>query len=308
MNAHKKTDLILEEVESAYEKFYKKKQAQIKKDFDSYFKQFTKQDEKKRLQVERGELTEKEYNLWRKRKMAQGKEYKQMQERIAIDLYNVNQIATQYVNNRLAEVYSVNYNAVESATMQLKGYSFNLVNEKVVKALAEEDKSLLPFKQLDPDKDIPWNMRNINNAISEGIRKGESIPEISKRIYGDVAKDTAGLQGKELKSVLKKNKEAAVRSARTIVTGAENKARLDSYHDLEKQGVILKKQWSAVIDGRTRDWHAELDGQIRELDEPFENAMGEIMFPGDPSADPSNYYNCRCTMDSIIVGFRSVKK
>lgn len=57
------------------------------------------------------------------------------------------------------------------------------------------------------------------------------------------------------------------------------------------------------MDNRTRDWHAELDGQLKDIDEPFINSMGEIMYPGDLNADPANRYNCRCTLGSKILGF-----
>jgi len=32
------------------------------------------------------------------------------------------------------------------------------------------------------------------------------------------------------------------------------------------------------------------------VDKPFQSELGPIMFPGDPSADPGNVYNCRCTL------------
>ena len=135
-------------------------------------------------------------------------------------------------------------------------------------------------------------MKKINSQVLQGIVQGESIPTISKRIT----------------NVQEMNKDAAIRSARTIVTGAENKGRMDSYHRAEQDGIILEKEWLAAIDSRTRDWHAELDGQTRPIDKPFENAIGKIMFPGDPSADGANVYNCRCTLVSKVKGFKKVRK
>ena len=104
-------------------------------------------------------------------------------------------------------------------------------------------------------------------------------------------------------NVQEMNKNASIRSARTIVTGAENKGRMDSYHKAEEDGIILEKQWLSAVDSRTRDWHIELNGKTKPIDEPFENSIGEIMFPGDPSADGANVYNCRCTLVSVVKGF-----
>ena len=78
---------------------------------------------------------------------------------------------------------------------------------------------------------------------------------------------------------------------------------MDSYHRAQDMGVVIHKVWLATNDQRTREAHAELDGQEREIDEPFENSLGEIMYPGDPDADPANVYNCRCTMKTKILGF-----
>ena len=132
---------------------------------------------------------------------------------------------------------------------------------------------------------------------------------MSKRIFGEIMKTakTDGLTDKEMGALLKRNKDAAIRSARTIVTGAENKGRMDSYKRAQDDGIILEKEWLAAIDNRTRDWHKDLNGVAKPIDEPFHNDFGDIMFPGDPSADGANVYNCRCTLVSKVKGFKKVQ-
>ena len=44
-----------------------------------------------------------------------------------------------------------------------------------------------------------------------------------------------------------------------------------------------------------------------DIEEPWENEFGKIMFPGDPSADPANTYNCRCSMSAKVIGFKKVR-
>ena len=61
-------------------------------------------------------------------------------------------------------------------------------------------------------------------------------------------------------------------------------------------GIKLKKRWLSTLDNRTRHAHALLDGQTQPNDKPFHSILGDIMFPGDPSATPANIYNCRCTL------------
>lgn len=290
--AHILTDKKLEEMERRLSAIYSETQKDIQKKADEYFDKFKKADEEKRKLVKQGKLTDEEYKTSRQNKIMYGKRFTVMKEDIAKQLLNVNQTATAYINGELPEIYTLNYNALADTVDGVGGYSFTLLERDTVKHLATTDKSLLPFRELDPAKDIPWNMKKINGQVLQGIVQGESIPKISKRIM----------------NVQKMNKESAIRSARTIVTGAENKGRLDSFKRAEADGIILEKEWIATSDSRTRDWHNELDGVTKPIDKPFENAIGKIMFPGDPSADGANVYNCRCSMASVVKGFKKVKK
>ena len=223
-----------------------------------------------------------------------GKRFTEMKEQCAKQLLNVNQTALAYVNGELPEVYALNYNALAGAVDGVGGYSFTLVDADTVRNLAVTDTSLLPYKELDPSKDIPWNMKKINSQVLQGIIQGESIPNISKRIM----------------NVQEMNKASAIRSARTIVTGAENKGRQDSYARAEADGIVLQKEWlSSDQPGRTRDWHmpSAFTSLVVDQDKPFENSLGKIMFPGDPSAHGANVWNCRCSMAAVVKGFGKVR-
>ena len=219
------------------------------------------------------------------------KRFKALTETTATQLANVNKTALAYVNGQLPEVYSINYNVLAPTVDGVGGYSFALVDADTVRNLATTDKSLLPYKELDEKKDIRWNVKKMNAEVLQGIVQGEPMDRIASR----------------LSKVIGMDETAAIRNARTMVTGAENKGRQDSYARATADGIILEKEWIATNDGRTRHWHAELDGQTVPQDKPFSNAVGLIMFPGDPSADPANTYNCRCSMRSIVKGFKKVR-
>ena len=289
--AHRLTDKKLEEMEKRLSAIYSRAEKEIQQTADEYFSRFAKQDEAKRKLLEQGKITEEEYTKWRKGKVMYGKRFTEMKEQCAEQLLNVNQTAIAYINGELPEVYAINYNALESSVDGVGGYSFTLVDADTVRNFAVTDTSLLPYKEIDPAKDIPWNMKKINAETLQGILQGESMDKISKRIM----------------NVQEMNKTQAIRSARTIVTGAENKERQDSYKRAEEDGIIMKREWIATNDGRTRHWHAELDGVEVDVDEPWVNEFGEIMFPGDPSADPANTYNCRCSMAANVIGFKKAR-
>ena len=286
--AHRLTDEKLEEMEKRLSAIYSRAEKEIQKTADEYFSKFAAEDAKKRKLVEDGKMTEEEYTKWRKSKVMYGKRFAAMKEDVARQLLSVNKTAIAYVNGELPEVYSINYNALAGSVDGVGGYSFTLVDADTVKNLATTDTSLLPYKAIDPAKDIPWNMKKINAETLQGVLQGESMDKIAKR----------------LRNVQEMNKTQAIRSARTIVTGAENKGRQDSYARAEADGIILQKEWIATNDSRTRHSHAVLDGAIVDQDKKFDNGL---MYPGDPSGRPEEVYNCRCTIAAKVNGFKKVQ-
>ena len=217
--------------------------------------------------------------------------YRELTRQTAEQLAHVNETATAYINNNLPEVYAMNYNATGEAFNGIGGYSFTLTDADTIRNLVESDSSLLPMRELDFAKDVAWNIEKMNAEVLQGILQGEPIDKIADR----------------LAQVIGMNLRSAISAARTMVTSAENKGRQDGFERAAAMGIILEREWIATSDGRTRDWHRELDGVTTAVDEPFENAIGKIMYPGDPSANGANVWNCRCTLAAKILGFKSVR-
>ena len=213
--------------------------------------------------------------------------YQRLTKELAESITNVNQSAAAYINGQLPQIYSVNYNEVARyANKTLRGrVSFDLVDAGTIKRLSTVEENLLPYKVVNGRRDVRWNVAKINAEVTQGILQGESIPTISKR----------------LSAVLDMNKTSAIRNARTTVTSAQNKGRMDMLHDAEKKGVIMKKGWSAANDDRTRSSHAALDGDFVGIDEEFANGL---MYPGDPDGEPEEVYGCRCALIYDVVGFK----
>jgi uncharacterized protein with gpF-like domain len=151
----------------------------------------------------------------------------------------------------------------------------------------------LPYKTVNGKRDVRWNIQKINSEVMQGILQGESMPLIAQRFT----------------QVMDMDMTSAIRNARTTVTSAQNKGRMDMMEEARDKGVIAQKGWSAALDDRTRGWHEELNGVYVDMDEPFVNYIGkdrvrsEIMYPGDPDADPANVYNCRCSLVYKVIGF-----
>ena len=287
--AHRATDKELERIEKKLTEIYSQAAKELGEKSEKYFERFKVLDQQKRALVKAGKMTEADYKKWRQGKIMTGEHWKEMQKQAAQRLTEADRIAVEYTNGRLPYVYSLNYNSVaEGLETGLKGYSFELVDEATVRNLAESDKTLLPYKKIDRKKAERWHTARVNAEVTQGIIQGESIPEIAKRLKTNVGMTAKG---------------SAVRNARTSVTSAENKGRIDMLHDAREKGVIVDKIWIAAHDSRTREAHLDLDGQQVPEDEKFESSLGKIEYPGDPDAAPANTYNCRCSLGYKVVGF-----
>lgn len=162
---------------------------------------------------------------------------------------------------------------------------FNIINENVVRRLRREGKIELPKKKVDIPKDMRWNEKQMTSKVLRGIENGDSVQKIAK----------------SLEDVIGNNSNSAIRNARTMVTSAENHGRLDSYKELSKHGVVMKKEWEATPDDRTRPSHVDLDGEEQDIDKPFSNGC---QFPGDGKGPAEEVWMCRCAMGSHIIGFK----
>lgn len=291
--AHEQTERIISAMEKRISGIYARAGKELAEKAADFLKEFEAADAEKAALVAEGKLNKRSYYLWRREQIMQTERFIQFQELMAVSLANTNKIALAYINGRLPEIYSLNYNFTGNGVKDaVSGYSFSLLDASTVKRLSATNAKLLPTKRLDIPRDKLWNRKHISSEMLQGIMQGESIPKMADR----------------LKRVTDMNANSAVRNARTMATSAQNAGRIDMMKKAESDGIIIKKLWIATPGGRTRDWHADLDGKTADLDEPFENDFGKIRFPGDPEADPANIYNCRCTLGTEIVGFRKAKR
>lgn len=288
--ARKQTDKKLSQMERKLEKIYREAQEEITSDWQAY--------------MERGEQRLSTlYDKWQASGLAEDKQayqdavrnytlrneyYQSMVDNTTTQIAQANITALAYSNNQMPSIYTVNYRQAQR-DINAVGLDFSIRSEATIKRLIQDGDIKLPRKKFSIPKDKRWNTKQLNSSVLQGILQGDSMRDISKRIL----------------PIVGNNKNAAIRNARTMVTGAENRGRIDSYHEMQDLGIVTKKVWVATPDGRTRSWHLSMDGQEKDIDEPFVDGNGnEIMFPGDPEADPSSVYNCRCTMKTHILGFR----
>ena len=298
--AHLATDELLGKMERRLRAIYTRASREIGEAWEAYLReagteiadlQKQYQEAKKANDTELARQLGKSLQKAKRERTLMDERYRELTRQTAEQLAHVNETATAYINNNLPEVYAMNYNATGEAFNGIGGYSFTLTDADTVRNLVESDRSFLPMRDLDFSRDVAWNIEKMNAEVLQGILQGEPIDKIADR----------------LAQVIGMNLRSAISAARTMVTSAENKGRQDGFERAAAMGIILEREWIATSDGRTRDWHRELDGVTVGVDEPFENAIGKIMYPGDPSANGANVWNCRCTIAAKILGFKSVR-
>ena len=281
-------------LELRLKRVYTEAQKDLQGKLDSFVAKKERKQQEKLAQKKAGLITEQEYKDWLSGQVFMEKQWKAKVQQATDILYHSNEKAVSMVRDEQMNVFTENANyqayQVEKTTGFQDGISFELYDMATVDRLINEKPELLPRSNLKERKDRAWNQGIIANTITQGIIQGETIPQIAKRI----ARDTVS-----------RNTKAMIRYARTAITGAENAGRMETMRRAEDMGINVKKQWLATLDRRTRDSHRHLDGQIRKIDEPFESELGEIMYPGDPEAEPGDVYNCRCTLTYIYPDYPS---
>ena len=281
--ADEETDKQLEETEKELVILYTILLAALLKSAKKYLEKHEKHDNKMLLKLEKGEITKKELEDWRKRTFTTGREWKKFEKAFTAETTATNQEAMKVVREQLVKTFELNanYTAYQIETKARIVDVFDLVDKPTIERIMKQRPDLFPQPSVNVAIDQLWNRKQLNSAILQGILNGESIPKIAKR----------------LSEVAIKDYKAAVRNARTATTGAENGGRVYSYEKAEEMGIELEQEWLSTLDGRTRHSHRQLDGEKIKVGGTFSNGC---KFPGDPDGAPSEVQNCRCTLVAAL--------
>nr|DAJ03888.1 MAG TPA: minor capsid protein [Caudoviricetes sp.] len=254
-----------------------------------YFAKFADRDASEKARLDAGDITEEQYKQWRLAQIGRGKRFEALRDKVAERMTNANAAAVAYVNDATPGIYSLNRNFAAYTIEQVTGdVGFDLWDEQTVKRLIVEQPELMPYyppkRALKRGIDLAWGKKQITASVTSSILQGKSIKHMADDLQS---------------RIVTMNRDSAIRTARTAVTGAQNAGRMDSYFAAEKMGIKCRKEWMATLDGRTRHSHAMLDGEVVDNDKKFSNGC---RFPGDPQGRPEEIYNCRCTLVSAIEG------
>ena len=297
--AHEWTDEEFERLRDRLEAEYNEASEGVRKRFEAMMESFGRNNAEWQARVASGAVTEAEYRGWLERRATDHRIVMYTAESLANDAANADRKAMDLINNALPSVFAENANMAAFAIDKALGqdHSFDLYDEDTVRRLmmmGEDDQlihEVIPIGpprpnlqslrvNLDAAKDVNWNRQKFTSAITQSVLQGESIPDAADR----------------LARVLNMDMGMATRAARTAITGAENAGRIDSYKRAAEMGIKLEQEWMASLDKRTRPSHRAVDGTHVPVGEKFTVGASELEYPADPSGDPSETYNCRCTL------------
>lgn len=301
---HDYADREIEKLKRKFDEAYSKAADEMRQKLDSYLKEYDEENSRWKDMLRSGKATQEQYEAWLRSQSVKGEYLVDMTNRLAQDATRTNQLAFAMINDEIPRVYAENANFAAfdlEHRLHASSHAFDLVDESTVRALMglDDDGQIIKEVTLDPSKvnpplstlrkmnvnaakDVRWNRQKFNSAITQSILQGESIPETSRR----------------LSQVLNMDKAMAVRAARTAMTSAENAGRVDSYKRAVRLGIKLEMQWNATFDEKTRTSHRELHGQHVPVGQKFivPSSGHKLERPSDPTADPSEVWNCRCTL------------
>ena len=297
--AHEWTDEEFERLKDRLEAEYNEASEGVRKRFEAMMESFGRNNAEWQAKVASGAVTEAEYRGWLERRATDHRIVMYTAESLANDAANADRKAMDLINNALPSVFAENANMAAFAIDKALGqdHSFDLYDEDTVRRLmmmGEDDQLIHEFiavgppvenlqtlrVNLDAAKDVKWNRQKFTSSITQSVLQGESIPDAAKR----------------LSRVLDMDMNMAKCAARTAITGAENAGRVDSYKRAVAMGLKIEQEWLATLDKRTRHSHRAVDGQHIPVGEKFIVGNTELEYPADPKGDPSETYNCRCTL------------
>lgn len=301
INANEKR---LKKLQKKLAREYQKSEKEIKKELDAYLSALEQADGLESQKLADGLITEEQYKAWRQMQVQSSEWSRRVTNALAKILVAADIVAISNINKATTAVAVEGSTFAQFEASRIVGKTFSLVNKNAIEVALKEKL----YKKVNVARDMLWNERQVRSVISQALLNGWSVPKTANKLLDAVGtyykkediKNWYDLTERQItREIARKNRIASLRDARTMLNSAEQQGKLAEYRMLKEMGVDIQKGWLAVLDERTRDTHAEIDMEFVEIEDTFSNGLME---PCDPDGDPSEVYNCRCTLISKIDG------
>ena len=255
-----------------------------------FLEHFQQLDAHKRELLEKGTITERDYQTWLRNQVFQSDLMHAKLDSITKTCTTAQQTAYKLARDEQYNIFATGANYAYYELEQQAGVTFNLTlyNTEAVKRLLKENPKLAPNRRIKSESTKTYDARIFNRYVTQGIIQGKTVHDIATQAVNGMA-DT------EI--------HWAMNNAITALTGAQNAGTLQQMRNAQAMGIEVQKRWNSTLDYRTREMHRLLDQETADLDEPFEIEGYEIQYPGDPNAAPEMVYHCRCKLSSALVKY-----
>ena len=260
---------------------------EMQEQLTEFLTKYKQLDERKRAQLDAGEITEDDYRIWLQNQVFQSDLMHAKLDGITQTCTTAQQTAYKLARDEQYNIFSFGANWAFYELEQAAGVTLGLTlyNTEAVKLLLKENPRMVPNKRIKSESNRTYDARVFNRYVMQGIVQGKSVHDIAVQAVNGMA-DT------EI--------HWAMNNAITALTSAQNAGALQQMRNAQALGIEVKKRWNSTHDYRTREMHRLLDQQTAELDEPFKVMGYEIQRPGDPNAAPEMVYHCRCVLSSAL--------
>ena len=196
-----------------------------------------------------------------------------------------------YVKEVADEMTNIFIDLVEAeGTRTVAVYDFDMVFDVYNPNVTRWLNTYVPKFSKDLDK---VSKKKLRDHLIEGIKAGEGIPELIKRVNTTYANW---------------NRARSERIARSETIRASNAAAKEVYR---QSGVVKKIVWITALDDRTCPWCEELDGKVVDIEENFFNLGDEFTITRDGERQtmtfdytdigyPPAHVSCRCALGPMI--------
>jgi SPP1 gp7 family putative phage head morphogenesis protein len=226
--------------------------------------------------------------------------HKSLEAKATVDWQDYLLKATDYLSSAGDENWRKTFLPVVRGIITARGESLNAdfgMQFDVRNLFAEQwfDDYMLKFAQ-------PINKTtsdDVSRLQQTAMEQGWSIPDMQKAlgVLFDQYLTGGGLTDEERQWF--QDRTPAYRTeniARTETMRASNAGSTALFQDWG----VGQKEWLATKDNRTRPEHWAANGQVVGIDESFDVGGEKLEYPGDPSGDPANTCQCRCTVLPVM--------
>lgn len=182
---------------------------------------------------------------------------------------------------------------------------FTVVNPLVQKVAVTGDGALLAKIRDERLRKVAAGMIPKTGTTLSSMLASNNSADLAKVLkvvkQGLVSGESYAKQVKKVKGLFDGNASKARRVIRTEGNRNLNAGSYLNSMDMQEQGVVIKRQWLATLDGSTRETHQSLDGQVEDKEGLFHIHGLSARYPGD-FGDPAEDIRCRCTTIDIVEG------